>query len=278
MSNKDAHIVKSRTSRGWDVTQGGQVIANSRTPAAESGKSPTCVWPSLVIGLALLFASPLTASAVVHPPDVTFADFIPRQVIDNPYFPLLVGTFFLYEGTKEGVPTRDEICVTRQTKLIEDVQVTVVHHRSFEGSPLSPSPVEDTKDWFAQDVFSNVWYFGEDTVELPGGSREGSWEAGVDDADAGFIMLAYPQVGDRYFQEFARNVALDQAKVLSRTESVTVHGVPYTDVLLTRETSQLDPGVVEYKYYAPGVGFILGVMVKGGDERTELVSVGTCSE
>ena len=44
------------------------------------------------------------------------------------------------------------------------------------------------------------------------------------------------------------------------------------------ETSQLDPGVVEHKYYARGVGFVLGVTVKGGDERTELLSLGTCGE
>src|SRR5262249_13679109 len=160
----------------------------------------------------------LTASAVVHPPDVNPGDFDPAQAIDNPYFPLLVGTLFVYEGIKDGVPTHDEMCVTQQTKLIEGVQVTVVHHRSFEGHP--PSLVEDPRDWFAQDISGNVLYFGEDTIEFPSGSTEGSWEAGVADADAGFVMLVDPQVGDRYYQEFARNVAEDQAKVLSRDESV----------------------------------------------------------
>ena len=71
----------------------------------------------LVIGLALFFAGPLRASAVVHPLDVNQADFKnPPREINNPYFPLPVGRLFVYEGTKEGVPTRDEICVTRQTK------------------------------------------------------------------------------------------------------------------------------------------------------------------
>jgi len=231
---------------------------------------------SFVIGLTLLFAGPFAASAVLHPPDVNPADFSPRQTIDNRYFPLPVGRLFVYEGTKEGVPTRDEMCVTRKTKLIEGVQTTVVRHRSFAGSPLTL--VEDTRDWFAQDALGNVWYFGEDTIEFPSGSTEGSWEAGVDDADAGFIMLADPQVGDQYYQEFARNVAEDQAKVVSRGESVTVRGKKYRDVLVTTETSRFDPGVVESKYYAPNVGFVLGVMAKGGDERTELVSVGTCSQ
>jgi len=34
---------------------------------------------------------------------------------------------------------------------------------------------------------------------------------------------------------------------------------------------KLNPGEVENKYYRRGVGFILGVIVKGGNERTELV-------
>ena len=42
--------------------------------------------------------------------------------------------------------------------------------------------------------------------------------------------------------------------------------------LQTKETTRLSPGEVENKYYRPTVGFIFGVIVKGGDERTELVS------
>jgi len=213
---------------------------------------------------------------VVHPPDVDPANFDPLQAIDNPYFPLAVGTLFVYDGFKDGIPTHDEICVTQQTKAIEGVLTRVIHHRSFEGSP--PVLVEDTKDWHAQDVFGTVWYLGEDTIEFPSGSTEGSWESGVNDADAGFIMLAGPQVGAQYYQEFAPGVAVDKAKVTSLDQTVTVQGVTYEDVLLTKETSQLDPGVVEHKYYAPGVGFILGVMVKGGDERTELADITTCAE
>jgi hypothetical protein len=240
--------------------------------------NPTRVALSLVIGLALLFGGPSTVSAIVSPPDVNPDDFVAGEEINNPYVRLLVGTLFIYVGTKEGVPTRDEICVTTKTKPIQGVGVEarVIHHLSFAGSQLVK--VEDTQDWLAQDRFGNVWYFGEDTTEFPSGSKEGSWEAGLDDADAGFFMLANPQVGDRYYQEFARNVAEDQAKVLSRNKTVTVRGTTYDHVLLIQETSRLDPGVVEYKYHAPGVGFILGVIVKGGNERTELFSKGTCSE
>jgi hypothetical protein len=235
----------------------------------------TRIW-ILLAGLSSLIAMPLVASAIVSPPDVDPANFVPGQTIDNPYFPHPVGRLFVYEGVTEGVATHDEVCVTSQTRPpIEGVEVVVVHHRSFEDGVL----VENTFDWFAQDVGGNVWYFGEDTTEFPSGSTEGSWEGGVDDADSGFIMLADPQQGDRYYQEFARNVAEDQAKVLSLDESLCLEsGQCYDDVLLTKETSRLDPGVLEYKYYAPNVGFVRGTIVKGGDESTELVSIGTCSE
>jgi len=51
----------------------------------------------------------------------------------------------------------------------------------------------------------------------------------------------------------------------------------YDNVLLIKETTRLEPGVVEYKYYASDVGFILSVMIKGGDERTELASIGSAA-
>jgi len=79
-----------------------------------------------------LFVWPFAISAVQHPPDVNPANFTAGQAIDNAYFPQRVGTLFVYEGTTEGIPTRDEVCVTSQTRPpIEGVQVTVVHHRSY---------------------------------------------------------------------------------------------------------------------------------------------------
>jgi len=230
---------------------------------------------ALVAVLFFFFAGASIASAVVHPADINANDFTPGQAINNPFFLMPVGRQFVYEGTKDGVATQDEMCVTKKTKLIQGVTTTVVHHVAREGGMV----IEDTLDYFAQDINRNVWYFGEDTVELPSGSTEGSWLAGVNDADAGLAMLANPRVNDRYYQEFSRNVAEDQAAVLSRSEFVCVRFGCFSNVLLIKETTRLEPGVVEYKYYASRVGFILGVMAKGGGaERTELVSIGNCSE
>ncbi|HEU4758387.1 MAG TPA: hypothetical protein VFT91_00235 [Dehalococcoidia bacterium] len=211
--------------------------------------------------------------AKASPADIDPGDFVSE--VDNEFFPLEPGTTFFYEGAKDGVPASDETYVTHDTKQILGVNTTVVHDRAFEGGVL----VEDTFDWYAQDVDGNVWYFGEYTEQLNGNGNvigtEGSWEAGVDGAQPGIVMEAKPRAGDRYQQEFAPDVAEDMARVLSLDKSACVQYGCFDDLLLTREWTPLEPGVAERKYYAEDVGFIFGVMVRGGHEHTELVRITT---
>ena len=228
--------------------------------------------------LAILFAMTATAAAKPQATQPESAidpgNFV--RYVTNPFFPLKPGTTFYYKGEKDGVPTSDTMLVTDQTKLILGVACTIVHHQSFEDGVL----IEDTFDWYAQDKDGNVWYFGEDTKEVDENGNvittEGSWEAGVDGAQPGIIMEAHPKVGDRYQQEFAPGVAEDMAQVIrSKDDEVCVKVGCFEDdeLVLTKEWTPLEPGVVEEKYYAEDVGFIKGVMVKGGDERTELVRI-----
>jgi hypothetical protein len=193
--------------------------------------------------------------------------------IDNPYFPLIPGTTFVYKGQTEGTPTSDVMTVTYQTKEILGVTTTVVHDRVYEEGVLT----EDTLDWYAQDQQGNVWYFGENTKELDEKgnvtSREGSWLGGVNGAEPGIIMLANPQKGDTYQQELAKGEAEDMAQVLGFKDSLCVRYGCFKDVLATKEWTPLEPGVAENKYYAQGVGFIFGKTVQGGNETLELVRI-----
>jgi len=220
---------------------------------------------------AIVSIAAVNVSARKQALDINPNDFVSE--VDNPYFPLAPGTTFIYEGETEGVPTRDEMTVTRETKDILGVTTTVVHHISYEDGVL----IEDTFDWFAQDKDGNVWYFGEDTKELDEDgnviSTEGSWEAGVNGAEPGIIMLANPKKGNKYQQESAPDVAEDMAQVIGFEDSLCVSYGCFDNVLVTKEWSPLEKGVVENKYYAEGVGFIFGDMVKGGDEQSELVRV-----
>jgi hypothetical protein len=228
----------------------------------------------LLTGLSLLVSLESVATARdVHIPLPPPSEFV--RLIDNEFFPLKPGTTFFYEGQKEGVPTTSVFAVTHEKKVILGVKCTVIHDQAFEEGVL----VEDTIDWLAQDRDGNVWYFGEDAKELdPNGnviSTEGSWQAGVDGAAPGIVMLAKPHVGDHYFQEVAPGVAEDQANVLSLRESACIGLGCFDDLLLTKEFTRLAPGVVEHKFYARGVGLILGVKVKGGNESSELVGITT---
>jgi hypothetical protein len=228
---------------------------------------------ALVLLVAMVSIAPANVHAAAPLPAINPTNFV--RFVTNPLFPLKPGTTFFYVGEKDGVPTSDTVKVTHKTKQILGVTTTVVRDQAFESGVL----VEDTIDWYAQDVHGNVWYFGEDTKELDEHghviSTEGSWQAGVDDAQPGIIMEAHPRVGDRYQQEFAAGVAEDMAQVLSLDASACVRYGCFDDLLLTKEWTPLERGVVEQKYYSKEIGFIRGVMVKGGHEHTELVRITT---
>jgi hypothetical protein len=191
--------------------------------------------------------------------------------IDNPYLAFAPGRVFHYQSqTAEGLET-SVVEVTRQTKRILGIAATVVHDQVY----LDGALVEDTFDWYAQDTQGNVWYLGEDSKQIQDGvvvGTEGSWEAGVNGASAGLIMLAQPTVGARYQQEFAAGVAEDMARVLSLSESAAVAYGAFTGCLKTEEWTPLEPGAREAKFYAPGIGLVLEEP-KGGGARNELTAI-----
>jgi hypothetical protein len=227
------------------------LAACGRSGGGGAGKSPT--------------ASP-------YAPTIEPARFTDQ--ITNRYFPLTPGTTYVYEGTKDGAPQRNEVTVTRDSKTIVGVRCVVVHDVVREEGNL----VEETFDWYAQDSEGNVWYFGEDSKEYEGGkvtSTKGSWEAGVDGAQPGIVMEASPTVGDTYRQEYYQGEAEDMGKVLNVSESTAVSAGSYRQVIVTEDFTPLEPDVVEHKYFAPDVGFIKGSMVRGGSEEIELVEITT---
>jgi hypothetical protein len=85
-------------------------------------------------------------------------------------------------------------------------------------------------------------------------------------------MLGSPRVGQSYHQEARTGVAQDTAAVLSLSDSVCVpYGCYHGKVLVTKEWSPLEPDVIVKKYYAPGVGMIKTILVRGGPEQVQLV-------
>jgi hypothetical protein len=216
-------------------------------------------------GIGLVKAQEVDGTEVARLAYVQLAPEAFDDTIDNPLFPLVPGTTYIYRGTDEdGQSVRTRFEVTDQTRVITGVTATVVRDREFVAGEL----VEDTLDFFAQDKAGNVWYFGEDSKEIEDGevvSTEGSWLAGENGARAGIIMRARPGVGDEYFQENAPGVAVDQARVLSYGNRVVVPVGTFGNALKTEEFTALEPGVLDNKFYAPGVGFVMSEAVGGGE-------------
>jgi hypothetical protein len=203
-----------------------------------------------------------------YAPDIDAANFV--DVVDNPYLPWIVGSRWAYEGETDGEPERVEVVVTDEHKTILGIVATVVRDSVYTGDELT----EDTLDWYAQDKDGNVWYLGEDTKEYEDGevvSTEGSWEAGVDGAQAGIVMPADPTVGVAYRQEYYAGEAEDMGEIIEIGGSVDVPAGHYDDVVTTKDWTPLEPEVIENKKYAPGVGVVHETLVAGGDELLELV-------
>ena len=192
--------------------------------------------------------------------------------IDNPYWPMKPGSRWIYRETDaDGARQHVVVTVTRRTKLIANgITARVVH----DVVTANGKPVEITDDWYAQDRAGNVWYLGEDTTEYENGkpvSKHGSFEAGVDGAQPGVIMPARPRVGMRFRQEYYKGQAEDRARIFSLRERAEVPFRFFGRTLMTREENPLEPKMLEYKFYARGVGPVLAVAVSGGTDREELV-------
>ena len=193
--------------------------------------------------------------------------------VDNPYFPLTPGTIWEYDATEGDSKERVVVTVLDKTKVVDGVTATVVHDLVTDAA--SGKLVEDTYDWYAQDKKGNVWYLGEDTKAYDGTKVDthGSWEAAVDGARAGFLMVADPKVGRTYHQEYYKGEAEDVGEVIATGESVTGPTGTYDRVVTTEDTTALEPDLVEHKWYAPGVGIVKEADIKGGNEKVTLVKL-----
>ncbi|MDX1394319.1 MAG: hypothetical protein R3195_08010 [Gemmatimonadota bacterium] len=190
--------------------------------------------------------------------------------VTNPFFPLAPGSHRVYESD-DGVEVI-VIDVLAAPRDVNGVSATVVRDQVFEDGEL----IEDTFDWFAQDVAGNVWYLGEDSREIEDGqvvSTAGSWEWGVDGALPGIYMWADPggHIGEEYRQEYAAGVAEDWGEVLAVDVDVSVPAGDFSGCVQTEDWNALDSGPRENKFYCSGIGPALEL--EPGGTRVELVEV-----
>lgn len=206
---------------------------------------------------------------VIPTPTPDAADFVAD--VDNPYLPLPRGAVWVYETSGPAGGETTVVTVLAETETVQGVRTTVVRD---EVRDETGELVEDTHDWFAQDVRGNVWSFGEARTTYGEGAAttEVSWQAGVDGAEAGLAMAAVPRVGDGYVQGSLTGVAEDRAVVMALDGEATVPAGDFQALVVTEESTPLEPGLAELNYYARGIGLVLEESSRGPAERTRLVS------
>jgi hypothetical protein len=174
----------------------------------------------------------------------------------NSYFFLQPGYQLTLEGEEDGETVQLIVTVLNETKVVNGIETRVVEERESEDDEL----IEVSRNYFALCApDDDIFYFGEDVDMYEDGeiaSHEGAWLAGIDDAKPGVIIPAMPEVGLKYYQEIAPGVAEDRAEITSLDEVVDTPAGKFENALKVEETTPLEPGVKEYKFYAEGIGLI----------------------
>jgi hypothetical protein len=245
-----------------------------------TSKARRAIEAAAALALAVCMAvgsSALAASAAKRLPTPKASHFGHHSnLVTNPWFPLARGSVYVYDGQKDGKAARDVMTVTRKVKTITGIRAAVISDRLDLNGVLA----ERTTDWYAQDKHGTVWYLGEKTAELNTQgkvtSTEGSFLNGRDGARGGIFMPAHPAVGQSFQQEVFKGEAEDRFRILDLTASIATPAVSSTSAMLTEEKTPLEPGVVDHKYYVPGIGTVkeqqVAGAVPGQAESTQLVS------
>jgi hypothetical protein len=215
--------------------------------------------------------APAPSGSPSQGPAETRAAFSAPAQVDNPMFPLAVGTQFVYRGKviEDGKTSPHSVIftVTDLTKMVDGVPVVVALDQDFLRGRLQ----EQELAFFAQDDSGNVWNFGEYPEEYEHGKLAGApstWIRGRHGTYGGIHMLARPAADARYSEGLVPAIEFDDLSIVAATGQQTcVPSGCFRHVLLVNETSPNDPASGhQLKYYAPGTGLIR-VAARGGDSQ-----------
>lgn len=181
----------------------------------------------------------------------------------NPYFILEPGYVLMYKiGNDELI-----ITVLDETKKVDGVETRVIEEKESKNGKV----IEISRNFFAISKRTNcVYYFGEEVDLYENGKltgHEGAWLSGVKGAKFGLFMPGTPLIGARFYNEVAPEAAMDRTEILSLSETVDTPAGKFKDCLKVEETTPLEPGNKEFKYYARGIGLVQ-------DDKLELIKYG----
>ena len=286
LSNESVMCVKPSTAMKLEERKWGQVLVDSQIMLKQIEEKQKTIEDSIELvieetipELIQTIEEPIDELEITnkqildenYSPEIDPKNFVSK--IDNQYFTLTPGVTFLYISETVDGTERIEVTTLEEKRTVMGVETTVVWDRVW----LDDKLIEDTKDWYAQDMDGNVWYFGEDSKEYSEGiyiGNSGSWEAGIDDALPGIVMKADPKVGDVYRQEYYEGIAEDVGEIIEFSEPIRISYGYFIDCVKIKDINPLEPDVIEFKYFCPNVGgAILEEDLEDG-ETVELYDVG----
>lgn len=191
----------------------------------------------------------------------------------NRWFPLEPGLQSVKQGFvsvgHRRLPARRVITITDVTRVIAGVRAVAVLDQDINGGEIA----EQALDYVAADKHGNMWYFGSYTESYEGGqfvNASDAWLAGVRGAAPGILLPGDPRTGTAPYTQ--ATVPGEDPTTGQIVKTGLRHCVPfkcYRNVVVVQEGSPSEPGVVEWKYYAPGVGGIRTEPRTGGEQETE---------
>jgi hypothetical protein len=198
--------------------------------------------------------------------------------IDNKWLPMRPGTRWIYQGTTvdddgKVVPHRIEINITNLSKIISGVRTLISYDLDYSNGQLEEAELA----FFGQDSDGNVWHFGQYPEEYRRGKfiKAPAWIHGFEDARAGIMMKADPQLGTpSYSQGWGPAVDWTDRGIAYRMgQKTSVRAGTYDDVLVIKETARSEVDAEQLKYYARGVGNVRVGWAGAGEKTRETLEL-----
>lgn len=216
-------------------------------------------------------------------------NFVEEPNGSNSYFSLEPGRTYV---ARAGEDFEETIVVTVTDEVREilgvncRIVVDIVLEQDEEDGEYEA--IEVTDDYYAQALNGDVHYCGEVARNFEDGALnnlDGSFEAGRDGAKSGILIKALPVAGDAHRQEYLPGEAEDLIRYVAGVFNPTSVGegdenpnFPCNgNCVKTEEFIPPEPESGEFKYFLPGIGFVLGVALEDGEvtgERDEVQCVG----
>ena len=176
--------------------------------------------------------------------------------VNNTYFRLDIGYRLVLLGEEEGETIQVNITVLNRTENVGGIETRVIEEKEWEGGEL----IEISYNYVALcNKTNDVVYFGELSNEYEGGvitGTGGSWRADEPYSFPGILMPGIFLVGDRYYQEYAPEKALDRGENIGVLLTYQTPAGLFKNCVIVEDSNELEPPRVEYKVYAPGIGLI----------------------